>query len=104
MDDILLEILVKTPQYDVLTPFGIFLAEATKWARSDENDRIKCFCCHLAPNSLKIKVRENFGESFETFRRKIQAMWGCQDDMVPLVNNPVNYDSTRHHTCQYKLF
>ena len=28
---------------------------------------------------------------------KIQAMWGSQDDMVPLVNSPVNYDRTRRN-------
>ena len=94
-DDSLSDILSKKPQYDGSTPFGVFLAEATKWARSDENDRIKYFCWQLAPDALKLKIRENFNESYENFRKKVQAIWNCQDEK-PLPN-PVNYDRTQRN-------
>ena len=103
-DDPLTDVLEKVPAYNSSTPFGVFLAEATKWARSDENDRIKFFCYHIAPNPLKSKIRENFGESYEIFRRNIQAMWGCLDEIVPLVNNSVNYDWTRRNEQTQKRY
>ena len=53
---------------------------------------MKQFCYHLAKKSLKNKIRENFDEDFETFKRMVQTMWGCHDDVLPLVNNP---DTTR---------
>ena len=94
-DNSLSDILSKTPQYDSSTPFGVFMAEATKYARSDENDRIKYFCWQLAPDALKLKIRENFTESYDIFKKKTQATWNNQDEKS--LTNPVSYDRTQRN-------
>ena len=94
-DDSLSDILSKIPQYDASTQFGVFLADVTKYAESCKADRIKFFVWYLAPNSLKLKIRENFNESYDIFKKRTQAIWNNQDEK-PLAN-PVNYDRTQHN-------
>ena len=94
-DDSLSDILSKIPQYDASTPFGVFLADATKYAESCKADRTKFFCWHLAPNSLKLKIRENFNESYDIFKKRTQAIWNNQDEKS--LTNPVSYDRTQRN-------
>ena len=91
-DDSLSEILSKVPQYDASTPFGVFLADATKFAESSKIDRIKFFCYYLSPPSLKTKIRENFNENYDIFKRRTQGIWNCQEDKM--LSDPVNCDRT----------
>ena len=99
-DNSLSEILSKIPQYDTSTPFGVFLADATKYAESSKEDRIKFFCYYLSPLSLKTKIRENFNECFETFKKRTLAIWNCQEDKTP--SSLINYDRSPQDNKIYK--
>ena len=70
------------------------MAEATKWAMAHEDNRIKFFLYHHAPNALKSRIEEYFVEDLTQFKRRVQAIWSHQSDDT-ISNQPVNYDRLR---------
>ena len=44
---------------------------------------------------LKLKIRENFTESYDIFKKRTQAIWNNQDEKS--LTNPVSYDRTQRN-------
>ena len=80
-------ILNKIPQYDASTSFTTVLADATVFAKSCEADRIKFFCWHLAPNPIKLKIKDKFDEGLENFTKQIQIIWNNQNSVSQQENS-----------------
>ena len=82
------EILSKKPQYNDSTKFKDFFADVVEFAESSKGDLLKFFCHYLSPHSLKNKIKQNFGEKIDIFRKRTQVIWNAQQgNSHPLLSN-----------------
>ena len=86
------KILGPHPTWEGPVKFQNLYLSAKKWAKSNEQDRIKYFMYVHAPDKLKKKIKENFGLSYEEFLRHTESICEIEEQRVVEQAKHVSYE------------
>ena len=75
---------------------------AKKWAKSNEQDRIKYFMYVHAPDKLKKKIKENFGLRYEEFLRHTESICEIEEQRVVEQAKHVSYEPHKPYYGRYR--